>query len=483
MSRRIAVAIIGMVVGTLALSAFATLIVARVSERNASERVMRSQAEGVAELLPDLERTNQRRNSGDLIDPIDPIDPADPSSAPTDPTPTTTVSRRPIIERIQQTLSVSGVSEIRLAADGTISGTLPAPVRDQDVDRAQLQNGQTISGHRLGKLYALSGRKLAGGSTLVAIVTQPQGGFFGPTLKWFFLCSIIAVLIGSFVAVGLARRLGEPVHAVVETTQRIASGDLDARLDASRTDGGDDDELAILARSVNSMADSLQRARSQERQFLMSVSHDLRTPLTSIRGYAEAIADGASPDPTQAAEVIITESKRLERLVGDLLSLARLEVNAFPLQAQIIDLGTFVESAAAGIGPELADGSINIDVSGAPGVHIAADPDRLNQVIGNLLTNAAGYARSTVWLRAAVEGADALISVADDGPGIPSSDLPHVFERLYQADNQASRRRPGSGVGLAIVAELTHAMGGSVHVRSEVGIGTTFTLRFPISTR
>ena len=476
MSRRIAVAIIGMVVGTLALSAFATLIVARVSERNAAERVMRTQAEGVAGLLPDLERTNPRRNQ------VDPT--TDPTTDPTaDPATTTTVARRPVIERIQKALSVSGVSEIRLDADGTISGTLPTPVRDQDVDRAQLQSGRSISGHRLGTLYAMSGRQLAGGSTLVAIITQPQGGFFGPTLRWFVVCSIIAVLIGSFVAVVLGRRLGEPVHAVVETTQRIASGDLDARLDASRTSGDDDDELAILARSVNSMADSLQRARSQERQFLMSVSHDLRTPLTSIRGYAESIADGASPDPAQAADVIIAESKRLERLVGDLLSLARLEVNAFPLSPQVIDLGTFLDAAAAGIGPELADGSTRIDVSGAPGVRIAVDPDRLNQVIGNLLTNAAGYARSTVWLRAGAEGADAMISVADDGPGIPPGDLPHVFERLYQADNQSVRRRPGSGVGLAIVAELTAAMGGRVDVRSEVGIGTTFTLRFPIAPR
>ena len=478
MSRRIAVAIIGMVVGTLALSAVATLVVARVSERNAAERVMRSQAEGVAELLPDLERTNPRRNRDAPT--TDPTGTTDPNAAPET---TTTTNRRPVIERIQQTLSLSGVTEVRLTTDGTITGDLPPPVRDQDVQRELLQSGGSTSGHRGGKLYAMAGRRLAGGDTLVAIITQPQGAFVGPTLRWFVICSVIAVLVGSFVAVVLGRRLGEPVHAVVETTRRIASGDLDARLDATRTAGDDDDELAILARSVNSMADSLQHARSQERQFLMSVSHDLRTPLTSIRGYAEAIADGASPDPAHAANVIITESRRLERLVGDLLSLARLEVNQFPLTPQVIDLGLFLDSAAAGIGPELADGSIGLQVAGAPGVHIAVDPDRLNQVIGNLLTNAAGYARTTVWLRAAAEGADALISVADDGPGIPSTDLPHVFERLYQADNQAGRRRPGSGVGLAIVSELTNAMGGRVEVRSEVGIGTTFSLRFPISPR
>ena len=465
MTRRIAVAIVGMVIATLVLSATATFVVARVSERKQAERSLRVQAEGVVELLPDLERAATPRRT--------------PNNPTPDPNSTANLTRRRVIERLQRTLSLSGVAEVRIDAAGNLIDTdLPSPLIASDLPIAQLQAGGSVSGHRGGRLYAAAGRQLNDGSTIVAVTTAAQGALFGPTLRWFALCSVVAVLIGSLVSVKLARRLGDPVHAAVATTRRLAAGDLDARLPEPQTPDSDD-ELDILARSINSMADSLARSRAQERQFLMSVSHDLRTPLTSIRGYAEAIADGASPDPGAAAGIIIAESKRLERLVGDLLSLARLDVDRFPLRAQPVDLGAALDAAAGSIGPELAAGSVRLDCRPAPGLVIVADPDRLSQVIANLLTNAAGYARSTVWLHAGLEGADAVITVADDGAGSPGEDLPHVFERLYQGDNQDGRRRPGSGLGLAIVSELTTAMGGRVDVRSELGVGTTFSVRFP----
>ena len=465
MTRRIALAMIGTVVATLVLAAFATFVAARVSERRQDEAAMRSQAEGIVELLPDLDRLAAPRRT---------------QSNPTpDPTTPANVARQKLIDRLQRALSLSGVAEIRIDANGRVTDELPAPLVASDLPIDRLRTGGSVSGHRSGRLFAAAGRELSDGTTLVAVITQAQGALVGSTMRWFILCSMAALLIGSLVALGLARRLGRPVHAAVATTRRLAAGDLDARLEEPT--GSEDDELVVLARSINAMADALARSRSQERQFLMSVSHDLRTPLTSIRGYAEAITDGASPDPAAAAAVIVDESRRLERLVGDLLSLARLDVDRFPMRRQAVDLGPALDAAAGSIGPELDRASIALSCEPAPGLTITADADRLSQVIANLLTNAAGYARSTVWLRAAAQGADAVITVADDGPGIPTEDLPHVFERLYQADNQSGRRRPGSGLGLAIVNELTTAMGGRVDVRSQPGVGTTFSLRFPIA--
>jgi two-component system sensor histidine kinase BaeS len=241
--------------------------------------------------------------------------------------------------------------------------------------------------------------------------------------------------------------------------------------------------LAVLARSINAMADGLQRARDQERQFLMSVSHDLRTPLTSIRGYADAIAEGATDDPTRAAQVIVSESRRLERLVGDLLDLAKLDADRFELHLERTDIVDVVAGTVEGFGPELADAGLALhhSLDQAEPVWASVDVDRLAQVVANLTTNAISYARTAVWAVARSDGDSAVIEISDDGPGIPAASLAHVFDRLYQADNQGARRRQGSGLGLAIVAELSARMGGRCEVRSVEGQGTTFTVRLPLA--
>src|SRR5205823_14198502 len=146
----------------------------------------------------------------------------------------------------------------------------------------------------------------------------------------------------------LGRRIARPLQEAEIATRRIAAGDLDASVPVQP---GADEELASLARSINTMATTLARSRGLERQFLLSVSHDLRTPLTSIRGFAEAIADGAAPDDRRAAEVIAAESRRLERLVGDLLDLAKLESRQFTFHSRPIDLNEVTADTAEGFRP------------------------------------------------------------------------------------------------------------------------------------
>jgi two-component system sensor histidine kinase BaeS len=217
------------------------------------------------------------------------------------------------------------------------------------------------------------------------------------------------------------------------------------------------------------MAASLARAQGTQRQFLMSVSHDLRTPLTSIRGFAEALSDGATTDVTYAAGVIGSSARRLERLVTDLLELAKLESGAFSLHSVTLDLSDVVSQAAQALEPAAAGLSLSIELETEGEALCVADPDRVGQVVANLVENALKFATSRVtvgtrrsgdgWLEAFVE---------DDGPGIPWADLERVFERLYQSRLSAGREL-GSGLGLAIVDELVKAMGGRARAESPTG--------------
>jgi len=281
----------------------------------------------------------------------------------------------------------------------------------------------------------------------------------------------VVLLVGALVAARLSRRLTKPLTDATEATARIADGDLSVRL-PDHHGGGSTDELDDLAKSINEMADSLARSRGLEQQFLLSVSHDLRTPLTSIQGYAEAIADGAVPDERAAAGIILAESRRLERLVRDLLDLAKLEARQFSLDLVPVDLDELVSDSVDGFRREVEAAGLHLQLARS-GHHVAAvaDPDRLAQVVANLTENALKYASGSITLAVIGDPQAPRVEVSDDGPGIATEDLPHVFERLYVAGHQPVRKEIGSGLGLAIVRELVDAMGGTVRAEAVPGGG------------
>lgn len=292
-----------------------------------------------------------------------------------------------------------------------------------------------------------------------------------------FAVSAAVVLIGSLVAAwALARRLVRPIEEIERVTSSIAAGRFDARVDA---DG--DDELADLGRSVNRMAADLERSKALDQQFLLSVSHDLRTPLTAISGYAEALSDGTVEDSAAAGDVIGNHSARLERLVGDLLDLAKLDANRFQLKLREFDLAVAVGRTVAGLTPGAESHGLALRFEHPGPVPVHADPDRVAQIVANVVENAIKFATTSINASVAVDGTDALIVVSDDGPGIAAEDLPYVFDRLYVAGSQPSRAENPSGMGLAIVRELVTAMGGSVTaapaVGTTTGTGTTLTVR------
>jgi two-component system sensor histidine kinase BaeS len=235
-------------------------------------------------------------------------------------------------------------------------------------------------------------------------------------------------------------------------------------------------EVAALARSFNQLSDDLDRAKDAERTFLLSVSHELKTPLAAIRGHGEALIDGVMTVP-KAANVIVQESKRLERLVRDLLDLARLNARSFSIHAGELDLNRVVHEAVERHGAQSLRVGVRLVADTNGGAPALADPDRTLQVLSNLIENA---------LRTTPRGGTVTVSarpgsvaVADTGPGLEAEELPHAFERFYLYSRYSENRAVGTGLGLAIVQQLTEAMGGSVAVESEAGHGTVFTVGLP----
>jgi two-component system sensor histidine kinase BaeS len=297
---------------------------------------------------------------------------------------------------------------------------------------------------------------------------------------WFVVAGLATIALGAAAALWLARSLARPVADTAAAADRIAGGDFDARV-PEPPPGARDDELTRLARSVNAMAAGLARSRDAERDFLLSVSHDLRTPLTSISGWAEALADGAAPDPRAAGDTILVSAARLDRLVGDLLDLARLRARAFTLALVPLDLRDVVAGTAEGLRPELEDSgvSLTVDLPATP-VMVQGDADRLAQVVANLLDNAGRFAAGRARVAVTAGGGRATLVVEDDGPGIPAGERPLVFERLHAGSRPPTRSSPGTGLGLAIVRELAVAMGGDA-AAADVGAGARLVVTLPLT--
>ena len=258
------------------------------------------------------------------------------------------------------------------------------------------------------------------GETLVVVLSRNVGAGQVALGPWFLVAMLATLAVAVAVAVNLGRRLTRPLRAAQDATRRIAAGDLSVRVPEEQADGT---ELAGLARSINVMAASLERSRGMERQFLLSVSHDLRTPLTSIRGFAEALTEGRAPDPARAGTIISTEAARLERLVGDLLELANFDARRFSLDIRSTDVAEVVADTAEGFRPAADRAGVVLDVREAPSADgsvpaVAADPDRLAQVVANLVENALKFAEShiSVAVTRDPDGDGVAIAVEDDGP-------------------------------------------------------------------
>jgi two-component system phosphate regulon sensor histidine kinase PhoR len=254
-----------------------------------------------------------------------------------------------------------------------------------------------------------------------------------------------------------------------------------------------DSSRTIMARAAPATADAahgavlvlhditdLRRADQIRRDFVANVSHELRTPLTAIRGYVEALADGAGPEDTQRfLEIISRHTQRMERLVSDLLRLARLDAGQETLDIVSCDVQNLAHNVAADLAQALDARRQRVEVAVSAGATLMrADPAKLHDALRNLVANASTYApeQTTVRISAVPVGDRVALSVSDEGPGIPDEDLARVFERFYRVDKSRARDPGGTGLGLAIVKHLVELQGGTVRAENRAGGGATFTI-------
>ncbi|HTX32448.1 MAG TPA: HAMP domain-containing sensor histidine kinase [Solirubrobacteraceae bacterium] len=336
------------------------------------------------------------------------------------------------------------------------------------------------SGNAQGRI-SLRGRSLL----YIARVT-PQGRFvligatslafaeWRPFLASLLLAGLGGALLAALCSYLLARRLTRPIAELSAATARVAAGEAGVEVPVEG-----EDELAELAGSFNAMSRELARAREAQRSFLESVSHELKTPLTSIRGYAEGVGEGAV-SPAEGSAVIALEANRLERMVRDLLDLARFDRAEFSVAREPVDLAAIAARTVERHLPQARELSVTLVSTAADAAWGLGDEDRLLQATSNLVENALRL--TPAGGSVTVHAAPRQLTVTDSGPGIAAQDLPRAFERFYLQERYRSERVVGSGLGLAIVAELAHAMGGTAAAASAPGGGAEFTIELlPVS--
>jgi two-component system OmpR family sensor kinase len=293
-----------------------------------------------------------------------------------------------------------------------------------------------------------------------------------------FQAGLGAVILALFLAIWMARWVTSPLRRMTKSTQALADG----KHEPIMVEGPS--EVQELARSFNNMGTRVQATQQSQRDFVANVSHDLKTPLTSIQGFAQAILDGTASAPeelSQAAGVIYSEADRMHRMVLDLLELARMDAGITDFKRQPVDLDSLLRGLVERLSPQARQAQVNLRAEIGPLTTLTGDEDRLVQAFTNLVDNALKFtpANGEVVIRAGQAAGQVEISVSDTGPGIPAEDLPRIFDRFYQTDKSRSRERRGSGLGLSIASEIIKAHRGTISIRSLPGKGSTFTVTLP----
>lgn len=311
------------------------------------------------------------------------------------------------------------------------------------------------------------------------VVSQPVDKMqpWRPLAGEFLVAALIALVISLLFALLLARRLSRPLHEITQAAVAVADGDFSQGVSVSS-----EDEIGQLADAFRHMTAAVQQSQEQQRQFVINVSHELKTPLTAISGHARALQDGVAGDPETMArsiEVINAEAARLSRLIDDLISLAKFDASQFELHSASTMLGEVVQAAADGFTQKAAEQGVELIVEREHDQRIMTDPDRLRQILSNLVENALAHtpAGGTVTIAGRPGEGMANIEVSDSGSGIKSGDLANVFDRFYRSSPGSAE--PGMGLGLSISRELARAMGGEITVASVEGEGATFTVSLP----
>jgi len=294
---------------------------------------------------------------------------------------------------------------------------------------------------------------------------------------------VIALFVGFagasaslFMAVLLTPSSFKPLEDMAAVARQITNADdLSRRVPyTERTD-----EIGVLARSFNQLLERLERLFQTQQRLLADVSHELRTPLTAIRGNVDLMNRMGDADP-ESLQIIQEEIDRMTRLVGDLLLLARADAGGLPLERKEVELDAILFEVYRQV--NLMEKSVEVTISEVDQACVMGDVDRLKQLLLNLISNAIKYTPEGGQVTLSLSKADgwAYINITDTGVGIPSEDLPYIFDRFYRVDKARNRGHGGSGLGLSIARWIAQAHGGNIDVMSEVGEGTTFTIILPV---
>lgn len=379
-----------------------------------------------------------------------------------------------------------GVRAIISAYDGDIVADSGLP-EDTDIklyavklDRMAARNEVAFIRDRSNGIWLALADQIDPDTVLILAVRRPRLGvvtfFTSELLRPFLLSGLAGLVIAVLLALLLSRWISAPVRKIESAAHSLAAGQRQLiPLEGPR-------EMKDLAVSFNRMSDQVLLARQAQQELVANVSHELKTPLTSIQGFSQAVIDGviqSSPDLDRTIRLIHTEANRMSRLVQDLVVLARLEagqefhferVDARPLLMHLFEKFQ-LPAVRAGL-------TFTTDIVDLP--PIRADGDRLAQVISNLLDNAVKYTPSggTIHFSAHADSSAVEIRIADDGPGIPPEEAGHIFDRFYRVDS--TREKSGSGLGLAISRQIVLAHGGELRYEPVLPHGSAFILRLPL---
>lgn len=320
------------------------------------------------------------------------------------------------------------------------------------------------------------------GGAAAALFASFRAGIF----EALTLAALAAVLAAVLVSLLVSRQVVAPVQAMMNASQRIAEGHYDERVEVSGNLAKDElDELAALALSFNQMASRLERTETMRRELIADVTHELRTPLSTIKGSLEGLMDGVLPASPETYQQIYLEADRLQKLVDDLQELSRVEAGAYELHRSTVPVKRLVEAVITRLSRQFEEKGVALETDLKPDLpDVQVDEDRIGQVLLNLVGNALQYTPQggRVLITAEPRRGEVAILIADSGIGIPPEHLQHIFTRFYRVDKSRSRARGGSGIGLTIARHLVEAHGGHIGVESAgPGLGSTFTFTLPLA--
>ncbi len=293
------------------------------------------------------------------------------------------------------------------------------------------------------------------------------------------LAAIVALISAIAVSIYVSQRVVTPIRQMMQASHHIAEGHYRERVEVTSQD-----ELGQLAHSFNQMAFTLEQTETMRRDLIANVAHELRTPLSSIKGYMEGLIDGVLPGQPDTYQQVYYEADRLQRLVNDLQELSRVEAGTFELNRQAVTITELIGQTVARLRPQFEEKDVALNLNMPDRLPpVWADEDRLSQVLLNLIGNALQYTppSGVVTITSRVDTTQLVVTVTDTGLGIAPEHLPHLFTRFYRVDKSRSRAGGGSGIGLTIAKHLVEAHGGTIRAESEgEGNGSKFGFSLPL---